>query len=477
MKIKTTLSLLLALPIFVYAQTTVVWEDSIVVTATALPVTAPRVSLLSDGTPLMSWGTSSNTNSQIWCSRFENGFFTAPVAILQSPAEPSLFGFGGYDVAVSDSQIFVVFEQFASGIWLTRSDDGGLHFNEPVQVQGPISGGGSTIASLTVDGTGNPVVSYIQIKNGATYQVRRSPDGGESWGEPVTANAPAPGGAVCECCNSDLLASGDSIWIVFRNNNQNLRDIWVSRSTDLAASFDIATDVDDTDWQVNVCPISGPHIARSGDSILSVWMSRASGTARVYCSALHAGTMQAGQQLDFPNIPGPPEGQTFPEIAAAGDTVGVVFLEKSKEIVFYHSTTGTTDLNAQPQRFALPDHSLQFPSLAYRDGVFHLIYTDATADKVLYRRGILTQSSRTLEPSTLGISVFPNPTNDGAFWVKSELAELETVGLFDVFGKKYLTQKASGYEAKVEMTGLPKGIYFLKIKTKKGEVVRKLTRN
>ncbi len=462
----------LAFPIFVFSQTTVVWGDSMVVTSTGLPVTAPHINFLPDGTPLMTWGESSN-NPQIWCSRFENGGFSAPVGVVQPPAQPNMFGFGGYDVAVSDTQVFVVFEQPSSGIWLSRSDDEGLHFNQPIQVQGPISGSGVTIASLTVDGTGNPIVSYIQIKNKATYQVRRSPDGGETWGDPVTANTPASGGEVCECCNADLLASGDSIWIVFRNNNQNLRDIWVSRSTDLAASFDIATDVDNTDWQVNVCPISGPHIARSGDSILTVWMSKASGESRVYCSALHAGTMEAGQQIDFPSIFGPATAQTFPEIAAAGDTVGVVFLEKSREIVFYHSIDGITKLNAQPQRFSLPDHTFQFPSLAYGDGVFHLIYTDATADKVLYRRGILTHSSSTTEPADSNIAVFPNPVNKDFFWVKCGQDELETVSVFDVFGKLMLTQKLNGNTAKVRLEGISSGLYFLKIKASKGEVVRK----
>jgi len=477
MKHWTIFFLLLTFPLMVLGQTQVIWGDSMVVAATALPVTAPHISFLKDGTPLMTWGTSSNNNSQIWCSRFEGGVFTAPVGVVLSPAQPTMFGFGGYDIAVSGTQVFVVFEQTSSGIWLSRSDNEGLDFNQPVQVQSTVSGSGVTIASLTVDGTGNPLVSYIQEKNGATYQVRRSPDGGETWGDPVTANISASGDEVCECCNSDLLASGDSIWIVFRNNNQNLRDIWVSRSTDLAASFDIATDVDNTDWQVDVCPISGPHIARSGDSILTVWMSRASGIPKVYCSALHAGTMQAGQQIDFPNTSGPSVVQTFPELAASGDTVGVAFLEKSREIVFYHSIEGMKNLQAQPQRFAIPNHTLQFPSLAYQNGIFHLIYTDATADKVLYRRGVLTQSSRTMEPLGFNISVFPNPANEDFFWVKSDRDELKTLSLFDIFGKLRLTQKVIGNTAKVELTGISKGLYFLKIKTSKAEVVRKIIKD
>ena len=461
----------LALP----AQTTTVqWSDPITVTSSPNAITAPRVTLLPDGTPLVTWGQSSNP-SQIWCSRLESGAFTPPVPVVQSPYEPALFGFGGYDVAVSGSQVFVVFEQSQQGILMATSVDGGLSFGSPSSVQGPVSGGYATLSSVAVDGKGHPVVSYILEKNGATYRVRRSPDGGATFGSAATANAPAPGGAVCECCTSDLVASGDSVWLLFRNNNSNIRDIWVSRSTDLAASFDVAADVDATDWHINACPISGPRMARAGDSLLVVWMSQSSGAARVYCSSLHAGTMKAGQQLGFSTTTGSQPAQSFPDAAASGDTVGVVFLEKSKEIVFCHSTQGAAQLSTHYQRFALANHTLQYPSLAFRDGVFHLVYADATADKVLYRRGTLTQSSPTEEPSEAadwGVSVFPNPASRDGFWLKSETHEMQELSLLDVFGKKIWGQKNCGREAAVPTEGFPKGVYFLKIKTARGEVSR-----
>lgn len=466
-----SLSLLL-LPLTLPAQTIVQWSDSIVVTSTPNAITAPRVTLLSDGTPLVTWGRNGST-SQIWCSRLEGGAFSTPVGAVQSPNAPALFGFGGYDVAVSGNHVFIVFEQSQQGILLATSVDGGLSFGSPTSVQGPVPGGYSTLSSVAVDGTGNPVVSYILDKNGATYQVRRSTNNGFSFGSPATANAPAPGGAVCECCTSDLLASGDSVWMVFRNNNQNLRDIWVSRSTDLAATFSAATDVDATDWHINACPISGPRMAQAGDSLLTVWMSAANGASRVYLSTLHAGTMQAGQQVAFPTSTDQ-TAQTLADVTALGDTVGVVFLEKSKEIVFCHSTNGVAQLNAHYQRFAIPNHTLQYPSLAFRDGVFHLVYADATTDKVLYRQGRLTQSSQTEEPTGRGLFVFPNPASGGVFWVKSETAELLEVVVWDVLGKKILREKAGGREVRVAMSGLQAGVYFLKISTSKGESLQKV---
>lgn len=464
----------------VVAQSTVQWSDSIVVDSTSRPITAPRIALLSDGTPLVTWGINGdfvNFTSQIWCSRFENGAFTTPIGVLKEPDVPQLYGFGGYDVALSDNQVFIVFEQQQQGIFLVKSEDGGLTFGSASSVHGSVAGGYVILSAVTVDGTGNPVVSYILHKQQDTdYMVRRSTDGGLSFNEdPVVGNASAPGGAVCECCTSDLLASGDSVWLLFRNNNQDLRDIWVSRSTDLAATFDTAADVDATDWQLNFCPIAGPRMARSGDSLITVWMSGASGTPRVYLSTLHAGTMQGGQQFDFLTTSGLQISQSQADVAAVGDTIGMVFVENGNEILFHFSTKGATGLNNQNIRFTEPDHTLQLPSVAFRNGVFHLVYVDATSHQVIYRQGILTGKSTTYEQpkaSKQDITVFPNPVKTGSFWVKSESQMLQEISLFDIFGKTIFRGKLNAGETNVQTANFPKGVYFLKIKTHQEELFR-----
>ncbi|MFM9952337.1 MAG: T9SS type A sorting domain-containing protein [Saprospiraceae bacterium] len=457
------------------AQTTLQWSDSLLIDSTTRPITSPRIALLPDGTPLITWGISGdfgNSTSQIWCSRFENGAFTTPIGVVQAPEEPLLYGFGGYDVAVSDSQVFIVFEQQQQGIFLARSDDSGSTFGSPTLVQGTVSGGYAILSSIIVDGTGNPVVSYIQYKNGtASYEVRRSPDGGFNFEPSVMGNAPAPGGEVCECCISDLLASGDSIWLLFRNNNQNRRDIWVSRSTDLAATFDTATDVDATDWQLDFCPVAGPRMARSGDSLITVWMSAANGTSRVYLNTLHSGTMQAGFQLDFPTPSAPQTAQGQADVAAVQDTIGMVFVENSKEIVFHFSTLGAAGLPAQSTRFAVPDHTLHLPSIEFRNRVFHLVYSDPTAGQVLYRQGVLTGSSSVnAEIQQQRVVVFPNPLNlNTLLTVKMNLIQAGDVNfeLQDASGKVVQTYCFPGEQSgdrvfSLKTAGLPPGVYFLR---------------
>ncbi len=445
------------------AQTLVQWSDSIVISSTTLPITAPRIVFLGDGTPLVTWGTSGNP-ARIWCARYENNSVSTPVSVVQSSIQPALFGFGGYDVAVAGNKIYIVFESSQQGILLSKSSDGGLSFEPPVTVQGAVSGGYNTLASIVVDGSGNPVVSYIFEKNGATYQVRRSTDGGQTFLDAVIGNAPSPGGMVCECCTSDMLASGDSIWMIYRNNNQNRRDIWVSRSTDLAASFDTATDVDSTDWVLNFCPIAGPRMARAGDSLVTVWTSGASGKGRIYMSTLHAGTMQFGDQIAFPaqldaNV------QSQADITASGDTIGLVFVEKSREIYFHYSIGGSNALPSQSTLFKDGTHTLQYPAINFRNGVFHLVYADPTSDKVLYRRGVITQSSPSKEPALpLSFEIYPNPGN-GIASVKTRGEIIQAFMVTDVHGKIVQHRELAPNEnLDINLEGAPDGLYFVHLK-------------
>jgi hypothetical protein len=482
MKINLLKIVLLVFSFNATAQTTIQWTDSIEVVNTAASITAPRITLLADGTPLVMWGESGNgIASKIYCSRLEGGVFSAPASVIQSIPDPQLFGFGGYDVAVSDNQVFVVFERSQQGVFLAKSSDGGLTFNTPVVVQGPEPDSYATLSSVVVDGTGNPVVSYIMEQNGgANYRVRRSADGGSAFDGPVIANTPAPGGGVCECCTSDMIASGDSLWLLFRNNNQNIRDIWVSRSTDLSATFDTATDLDATDWQINACPISGPRMARSGDTLLAVWMSGASGTGHVYLNSLHMGTMQAGQQIDFSTGTGLLSVQSTPDITALGDTVGIVYVKKAKEIAFHFSTKGTAGLIDQNMVFAQTGHVFRYPSLAFRDGVFHLVYVDATEGAMIYRQGKLVQTSPTREPvSSKNILIYPNPAA-GFLTIQTKNRPMTTFTLTDIQGKTVYSSSATeplGNPVSIDLKNCIPGVYFIHYEMPEGDGWEKIIKN
>ncbi len=473
MKLRFLSTLLGVAPIFCFAQMlTVDWADSVQVTLTTKTITAPRIARLANGTPLVVWG--ENGPNRILCARLENGVFSAPVTAVKTPTTPALFGFGGFDVATFGDTIYIVFEQGTSGIKLAKSIDGGLVFGTPTVVQGTVPGGAATLATIATDAAGNPIVNYIReiTSPGASQEIRRSTDGGLTFAPPVTVNAPAPGGKVCECCTPDLLVSGDSAWAVFRNNNANLRDIWVSRSTDLAASFTAATDVDATNWMINICPISGPKIGRfHGDSLVTAWASAASGKNRVFVSTMNGATMGGGQQVDFQPITGANAVQTQADLAAEGDTTAVIYRE-GKQLVFHFSTDGVVNLPKQTQVFGAAGHDLFYPSLRFEAGVFHLAYVDAAHGQVLYRQGKLAApvSTATFLPGEL--CLFPNPT-DGFLNIDFDGFQknrMQWAAIFSADGQLVFEKKLAEKNGQLDLRELASGVYFLQIMDEKKSV-------
>jgi len=463
-----------------HSQNEIIWGDSLVVRQAAHFISSPRIKTMGDGSVVAIWGESSSPG-KIWCSRLENDQFGTPVSVVTTAPGPALFGFGGFDVAVYNQTIFVVFERLGGGIFLSRSDDGGQTFLPPFDVQGTITGGFSTLANIATDESGNVFVNYIQEKSSmATQQVRRSTDGGETFSAGVEASLPAAGTKVCECCIASPVASNGSVWLAFRNNNANLRDHWVSRSMDLGETFDLAIDVDDSDWLINICPISAPRMALSGDSLLVVWKTGAGGGSKVFASSLHGSTMILGQQIRLGHPAQLSDNQNLPDITAEGDTLGIVFQE-SQRIAFYFSTDGLSGLSAHYTHFEEADQILSYPSVAYRDGVFHLVYVNTNARTIIYRRGTLSAvlDALALDRRPEAIAISPNPARDEILIHLPENSGVSRWQVQSASGKTVLFGGFSGESnlEKILVRQLPPGIYLLHIQNNGGLKLGKFIKN
>jgi len=72
------------------------------------------------------------------------------------------------------------------------------------------------------------------------------------------------------------------------------------------------------------------------------------------------------------------------------------------------------------------------------------------------------------------ILLYPNPTT-GQLTINSEQLTINNVEIFDVFGKKLLSHTVNLTPHTVlDIAHLSAGVYFVKIHTEKGEVVRKV---
>jgi hypothetical protein len=77
----------------------------------------------------------------------------------------------------------------------------------------------------------------------------------------------------------------------------------------------------------------------------------------------------------------------------------------------------------------------------------------------------------------LRITVYPNPTT-GEFRVQSLELRVEGIEIFDIMGKKILSQPSLlSPETTINISHLPNGVYFLKIKTENGTVTKKVVKH
>jgi len=80
-------------------------------------------------------------------------------------------------------------------------------------------------------------------------------------------------GRVCECCPTSVaIASGGPV-VAFRDRSpKDVRDIYVARAT--GSTWDAPVAVHADNWMIDACPVNGPAVAASGDTVAVAWFSQ-----------------------------------------------------------------------------------------------------------------------------------------------------------------------------------------------------------
>ncbi len=76
-------------------------------------------------------------------------------------------------------------------------------------------------------------------------------------------------------------------------------------------------------------------------------------------------------------------------------------------------------------------------------------------------------------PPAIAFEVFPNPVEDFASVVVNDNCE---ISLLNMLGKEILSKKVPAGTSRIEMTGLPAGVYFIRVRTADGIATKKITK-
>lgn len=291
------------LPFFTFAQYLVPSTTHILSSGNTEGYHRPRVVMTTNNSPFVIWSKTASPKA-IKARKWNGTAFDSTVNLVNSALKPA--GFIGPEIAAKGDTLYLIFESSLHNnhvIYLKRSFDGGLTFSDTIRVSDNSNTHKFAMPNLTVREDGNPVISYMECLPGWTHwkqMVKTSFNFGTTFSAATDVSALAPG-EPCDCCQSTLVSSGNSVFLLFRNNDVNVRNSYIAKSNDDGLTFTSAQDLDDINWVLNSCPTSSPEGAVLGDSIMVIRRNGGSGLNELYKSNVNTTDLQKSyfSQVEF----------------------------------------------------------------------------------------------------------------------------------------------------------------------------------
>lgn len=436
---------------------------------------SPRMVLDSDGNPVVIMGAEGALHCVTWNPLEES--FNAPVVVV--PEGVFLSDAEGPRMAAQGDTIFVTF--MVSGSWATGargvvSFDGGVTWGLPFPLVSSDAMVDHFMPVPAFDEAGEPFV-VLKVGNAPNvYEGLLRPeetiDG--PWLEPVNTSLAAEGNAVCECCPSAPFAAESRLWNLVRNNNENLRDMWLLGSAPGDDDeWPIALDIDPTDWLIGGCPATGATIdgPSANGEYWAAFMSAGgeTGQARVYWARLGLAGDEptwlgtgAVTEEQFGNST-----QNHPSLSVEDNLIACAWEQNSAGYDIQLSLSDAAGGGLIDNAVNLTqDQSGQHrqPTVVLDGGILHLIWKNSFSGTVQYQRGQV-ESHSGLGSAAMLETVMAGP---GQVRIPAVAAWSQPVRwvAFDLMGRQQFTGSVSDSE----VINLPSsaGLYLLTLEAADG---------
>lgn len=435
---------------------------------------SPRLALNQAGDPMIFW-IKTGFVDKFYLSTYSGGEFSEPAQIPLDGLNPDIWGGSlGPKIAAAAGHVYITFEIYGQAIYVVHSPDDGATWDVPVAAFTPPSGRKATIPTVAVDVTGQPFIAYVNTNNleaDAYYGLVRSEDFGATFFPEVDASESAPL-EVCECCDGHIeVADNGDVYVGFRNNNENVRDCWLVRSTDGGTTFDEAFDMDQTDWTLVGCPSNGPDFyTANGDVHMAHYSGDGADGAGVYYSTLDQGALTAGATAFAPTSDESSSAQNRPKIAGDESNIAFVWQENyggSPEIAVMASATGVDGLGTDVVRITDLPGSQTFPNILYANGSFHVVYEDTPSETVYYQE--VNVGANSVESANGAVvEVFPNPASERLTVVLPHSGPAQ-ISMSNLQGQVLFSKSVLTAQCDIPVDQVAAGVYSLSISTKAGE--------
>lgn len=467
--VKTILVLLCIQTTNLYGQLYIAWDAPIEVAPAQLGNTKPRIVLNGDKEPVVVFG---KNTGELYLAKMVGAQFSAPQQLATNGMAYVTY-WTSADIGAHGDTIFVVFKTLpleTGPMYLIRSFDGGAALSDTILID-HLQAGVAWLPSLEVDQNGQPHVVYMghdQNWLNPNYYLLHSNDFGSSFDAALNLTASIPDEA-CDCCPAELVISQEKQILLYRNNANNLRDIYGVYSANGGQNFQSSTNVENLNWFVTSCPSTAPDGVVINDTLWSVAASKASGAYRIYLSASALDTQISSFSTDSLAAPAQlSANQNHPRIAASQSFVATVWHENQGSNYDVFAAIAPTDApsnlyNSKIQVNNVSTGSQINSDVALNNDTIHVVYQDNSTGTVMYRRGLIGQTNHLNGNELSKLSCHPNPIKNtcklNAQW------PIEFINVFNESGTLVAQQRYSNISNTVllDLSNLAAGKYTLKV--------------
>ena len=473
MKTKTllTIILLFTLSFELFAQSGISWNATINVNNMSMYGNLhPKITMDRSGDPMIIWGKTSNTAA--YFSKWNGTSFTTPV-IVNTTIPVFTASWAGPDIASNDDTVYVVVKEtpeMMNPAYIFSSFDGGNTFSDTIRLDTYRADSISRFPTVTVDNAGNPIVGYMKINSDFTtarWVVTRSNDYGATFNVDVKGSGWS-GGDVCDCCPATITNSGNTVAIMYRDENSNIRDMWTGVSTDNGNTFNNGMALDSPLWMLMACPSSGPNGVIIGDKLYSVLMSGYTGNYLTYFSESTISSLSNDTVYPLTGMMAGLTTQNYPRIATDGSAVGIVWKQTvsgESQLPLLFTNNINNGFPAQYDTIDLGD--ITNADIAIYNGNIHIVWQDDISGTVKYRSGTFS--------STMGIDnisednilqVYPNPVMSVMnVQLKNNFTGSAEITITDVLGKTVQRRSVNinNGDMGIDVSGFTNGVYMIEV--------------
>ncbi len=369
-------------------------------------------------------------------------------------------------------------------IWYTRSTDQGKSWTHPKTVcdANDSSKYAQDFPSVACDSSDNLYVSFLdsretQRKTSTNVHLytTRSTDGGMTWSVNKKADIFAGGiGGTCECCSEQMACTPDGhLYIVFRSNINNLRDIWLTRSYDKGITFQPALKLSSGDWNINACPVSGPSITLDdSEAAHIVWRDardNTGGTNHLYYAFVPNGSLMTPMNMAF-DVSGS-QSPNYASIAIYGKYRVIAYETFNYGMRYILNSDALALINNRPVNVNGTSSKVFANVLFASDGTRLLCWQDDKSDAgdiyFCKETSPLTPAYVKNETTESNFRIYPNPVlkENPTFTIERSENLFASIQIVDLLGREVIASsiEAGSLSKMITLPNLRSGTYYCKI--------------